>query len=79
MVRSQILLDESTADRLERASAARGASKSEIVREALRQFFDGASPDVSWIGSLRPKRRVKHDWASIQRSVAEGRRRASKP
>jgi hypothetical protein len=79
MVRSQILLDESTADRLQRASAARGASKSEIVREALHQFFDGASPDLSWIGSLKPRRRASHEWASIQRSVAQGQGRAGKP
>ena len=74
MVRSQILIDEPTAERLERASIARGASKSEIVREALQRFLGGAAPDVSWIGSLKPRRRFKHDWSSIQRSVATGRR-----
>jgi Arc/MetJ-type ribon-helix-helix transcriptional regulator len=79
MVRSQILLDEPTADRLRRASAARGASRSEIVREALQHFFDSASPDLSWIGSLKPRRSASHEWASIQRSIAQGHRRAGKP
>jgi hypothetical protein len=51
---------------------------SEIVRQALVFYFEHRDPDTSWIGSLHPKKRVGHNWADIQASVAAGRKREGK-
>jgi Arc/MetJ-type ribon-helix-helix transcriptional regulator len=78
MIRAQIVLDESTADRLRAVSEHRHASMSEVVREALVLYFAGTAPDTSWIGSLKPRKDVGHDWKDIQASVAAGRRSEAK-
>jgi len=48
---------------------------SEIVRQALAFYFEHRDPDTSWIGSLRPKKRVSHHWSDIQASVEAGMKR----
>jgi len=78
MVRAQIVLDEPTADRLRIASEQSHASMSEIVRQALVFYFEHREPDVSWIGSLKPQRRVSHDLDAIRNSVGAGRKRDGK-
>jgi hypothetical protein len=75
MVRAQIVLDEPTADRLRVVSERSHASMSEIVRQALVFYFEHREPDLSWIGSLTPKKRVSHELSDIRASVAAGRRR----
>jgi Arc/MetJ-type ribon-helix-helix transcriptional regulator len=78
MIRSQIVLDEPTADRLRVVSQQSHASMSEIVRQALVFYFEHREPDTSWIGSLRPKKHVSHELADIRASVAAGRKRERK-
>jgi hypothetical protein len=78
MIRAQIVLDEPTADRLRIVSEHSHSSMSEIVRQALVFYFEHRDPDTSWIGSLHPKKRVGHNWADIQASVAAGRKREGK-
>jgi hypothetical protein len=78
MIRSQIVLDEPTADRLRIVSERSHLSMSEIVRQALVFYFEHRDPDTSWIGSLRPKKRVSHDWSDIQASVEAGMKREGK-
>ena len=78
MIRSQIVLDEPTADRLRVVSQQSHASMSEIVRQALVFYFEHREPDTSWIGSLRPKNHVSHELADIRASVAAGRKRERK-
>lgn len=78
MVRSQIVLDEPTAERLRAVSERSGASMSEVVREALAFYFAQREPDTAWIGSLRPHTAVSHDLDDIRASVAAARRRESK-
>jgi hypothetical protein len=78
MIRAQIVLDEPTADRLRIVSEHSHASMSEIVRQALVFYFDHREPDTSWIGSLRPKKRVSHDWSDIRASIEAGRAREGK-
>lgn len=78
MVRSQIVLDEPTADRLRIVSERSHASMSEVVRQALVFYFEHREPDTSWIGALRPAKRVSHDLTDIRASVAAGRRRGAK-
>ena len=78
MIRSQIVLDEPTADRLRVVSQQSHASMTEIVRQALVFYFEHREPDTSWIGSLRPKKHVSHELADIRASVAAGRKRERK-
>jgi hypothetical protein len=78
MVRARIVLDQPTAERLRAASEQSHASMSEIVRQALIFYFENREPDVSWIGSLKPKHRVSHDHDSIRNSVVAGRKRGKR-
>jgi Arc/MetJ-type ribon-helix-helix transcriptional regulator len=78
MIRAQIVLDEPTADRLRVVSKHSHASMSEIVRQALVFYFEHREPDTSWVGSLRPKKRVSHELDDIRASVAAGRKRERK-
>ncbi len=78
MVRAQIVLDELTIDRLRAASAASETSMSQIVRQALDLYFENRVPDTSWIGSLRPKRKISHALKDIKASVEAARRRGAR-
>ena len=77
-MRAQIVLDESTVDRLRAASAAGATSMSQIVRQALDLYFESREPDTSWIGSLRPKPKASHALKDIRSSVEAARRRGAK-
>ena len=78
MVRAQIVLDEPTADRLRAVSEHSHSSMSEIVRQALVFYFEHREPDVSWIGSLKPRRGISHALDDLRTSVAAGRRRETR-
>ena len=65
-------------DRLRAASTASETSMSEIVRQALDLYFENRVPDTSWIGSLKPKRKISHDIKDIRRSVEAARRRGAR-
>jgi len=78
MVRAQIVLDESTIDRLRAASAANETSMSQIVRQALDLYFENREPDTSWIGSLKPKGKVRHALKDIRSSLEKARRRGAR-
>ena len=78
MVRAQIVLDESTIDRLRAASAANETSMSQIVRQALDLYFENREPDTSWIGSLKPKGKVSHAPKDIRSSLEAARRRGAR-
>jgi hypothetical protein len=78
MVRAQIVLDESTIDRLRAASAANETSMSQIVRQALDLYFESREPDTSWIGSLKPKGKVSHALKDIRSSLEKARRRGAR-
>lgn len=78
MPRAQIVLDEATATRLRIMSERGKVSMSEVVRRALGFYFDRQAPDLSWIGSLAPRKQVSHELDDIRASVAAARR-AAKP
>ncbi len=77
-MRAQIVLDETTIERLRAASAANETSMSQIVRQALDLYFENREPDTSWIGSLKPKRKVSHALKDIRSSLETARRRGAK-
>jgi hypothetical protein len=56
MRRINIVIDPALDDRLEREAAARGVSKSALVRECVEQrLADDDRPNgLAWIGELRP-------------------------
>lgn len=78
MIRAQIILDEPVADQLRAISSQSRASMSEIVRQALVAYFGQRDLDLSWIGSLKPKRRKSHSFADIRASVEAARKREAK-
>ena len=78
MVRAQIVLDERTAERLRAVSERTDESMSEIVRRALVFWFEHEDPDVTWVGSLKAKRKVSHDLDAIRVSVAAGRKKETR-
>ena len=78
MIRAQIVLDEPIADQLRAVSTQSRSSMSEIVRQALVVYFGQREPDLSWIGSLKPKGRKSHQLSDIRASVEAGRKREAK-
>lgn len=73
MQRAQLVLDEPIIEKLRAVAASSGASMSAVVRQALVLYFAQQEPDTSWIGALKPKPGISHDFEAIRASVAKGR------
>jgi len=76
--RAQIVIDRALLSRVKHLARRSRRSMSAVVRDALRAYVAKADPDTSWIGSLPPRGRVTHDWAAIEKSIAEGFARGSR-